>query len=75
VAGLRERELLAGEADEADRRSVKLQLTDAGQAVQRAMKLQAARLNALANAGLTATERQHLLDLLQRVRRNLGLAA
>jgi len=72
VTGLRERGLLAGEADEADRRSVKLQLTAAGQAVQRALKQQAGRLNAQAVAGLSASERQQLLDLLRHVQRNLS---
>lgn len=72
VTGLRESGLLAGVADEADRRSVKLQLTAAGQAVQRALKVQAARLNAQAITGLSASERQQLVDLLQRVQRNLA---
>ena len=72
IKGLRERELLSGEADAADRRNVRLQLTDAGQAMLRALRQQGRRLEARAVAGLSADERAQLVDLLQRVRRNLG---
>lgn len=72
VAGLRERGLLQGEADAADRRSVQLSLTAAGAVVQRTLKQQARRLATKAEAGLSAAERAQLHALLQRVRDNLA---
>jgi DNA-binding MarR family transcriptional regulator len=74
VAGLRERGLLQGVADEADRRSVCLTLTADGAAVQRALKQQGKRLAVRAVAGLTDAEQAQLRQLLQRVRNNLGEA-
>lgn len=71
VKGLRDRGLLAGTADEADRRNLRLSLTSDGQAVQRALQLQAKRLSAKAVAGLGAAERAQLVALLQRVQANL----
>jgi len=75
VAGLRERGLLEGMADEADRRSVRLTLTADGAAVQRALKQQDKRLAARAVSGLTDAEQAQLRQLLQRVKHNLGEAA
>ena len=72
VAGLRERGLLEGVADAGDRRSVKLSLTPAGQAVQRALRQQADRLNAQAVAGMSPAERQQLASLLLRLKENLA---
>ena len=72
IKGLRERELLSGEADAADRRNVRVQLTEAGQAMLRALRQQGRKLEARAVAGLSADERAQLADLLRRVRRNLG---
>ena len=72
IKGLRERALLRGEADAADRRNVRLQLTDAGQAMLRALRQQGRKLEARAVAGLSADERARLADLLRRVRRNLA---
>jgi len=74
IKGLRDRALLAAEADEADRRNVRLSLTADGQAVQRALQQQVKRLSARAVAGLSVAERQQLLALLQRVRGNLDPA-
>jgi DNA-binding MarR family transcriptional regulator len=71
IKGLRDRELLAAEADESDRRNVRLSLTQEGQAVQRALQQQARQLSARAVAGLSAQERQQLVGLLQRVKGNL----
>lgn len=72
IKGLRERSLLQGEADAADRRNVRLQLTAEGQAIQRALRLQAKALEAQAVAGLAPEERTQLLALLRRVQDNLG---
>lgn len=71
IKGLRERGLLAAEADEADRRNVCLSLTDDGRAVQRALQQQARKLSATAVAGLSAAEQQQLLALLRRVAGNV----
>ena len=71
IKGLRERGLLAAEADASDRRNVRLSLTQEGQAVQRALQQQARQLSARAVAGLSAQERQQLVGLLQRVKGNL----
>lgn len=71
IKGLRDRNLLAGEADEADRRSVKLSLTDAGRSVQQVLQQQAKRLNAQAVRGLHGNEQKQLLALLQHLLSNL----
>lgn len=72
IKGLRERGLLLAEADEADRRNLRLTLSAEGQAVQRALQQQARRLGASAVAGFSEQEQQTLLALLQRVKANLG---
>lgn len=71
IKSLRERGLLDGVADEADRRNVRLRLTAAGQAVQRTLRQQGRRLEARAVAGLSAEQRRQLVTLLQQVLRNL----
>lgn len=71
IAGLRDRGLLQGQADDADRRSVRLQLTAAGRAVQQQLQGQRRRLADAAVAGLSADERRALRALLERVRSNL----
>ena len=71
IKALRERGLLQAEADEHDRRNLRLTLTDEGQAVQRQLQQQAKRLRALAVAGLDAAKHRELVELLQHVRRNL----
>jgi DNA-binding MarR family transcriptional regulator len=71
VAGLRERGLLEGAADDSDRRSLRLSLTEQGRAVQRALKQQARRITQRATAGLSAADRTTLLALLTRVKSNL----
>ena len=72
VKGLREKALLSGEADAADRRNVQLTLTTNGRAVLRALQQQTKRLAARAVAGLSAEERQQLVALLQRVKGNFA---
>ena len=71
IKGLRERGLLSAEADDADRRNVRLQLTEAGQASQRALRAQGRKLEARAVAGLSADQCQRLVELLLHVKRNL----
>ncbi|WP_326532811.1 MarR family winged helix-turn-helix transcriptional regulator [Pseudorhodoferax sp.] len=72
IKGLRERGLLQGEADAADRRNVRLQLTAEGQAIQRALRAQAKALEAQAVVGLAEEEKARLLALLRRVQDNLN---
>ena len=72
IKGLRERGLLDGAADAADRRSITLRLTADGQAVLRTLQKQARRLNERAVLGFSTAEQRQLLALLQRVRANLG---
>jgi DNA-binding MarR family transcriptional regulator len=71
ITSLRERGLLAGEPDEADRRNFRLSLTGAGEAVQLILAQQAQRLNAEAISGLTGEQSRTLLALLLQVRHNL----
>lgn len=71
IKGLRERGLLEGRADSADRRNLRLQVTAAGRELQRGLQQQARRLSTRAVADLDATERARLLDYLQRMKRNL----
>jgi DNA-binding MarR family transcriptional regulator len=71
IKSLRERGLLDAQADAADRRNLRLSLTPDGQAVQRALQLQAKKVSAKAVAGLSAAEREQLRGLLLRVRTNL----
>jgi DNA-binding MarR family transcriptional regulator len=71
VKGLRERGLLVAEADVADRRNVRLRLSDAGRAVQRALHGEAHTLNARAIDGLSAQEQAQLIALLGRLKANL----
>lgn len=71
ITGLRERGLLEGEPDEADRRNFRLSLTPAGEAIQQVLAEQAQKLNAEAVRGLSAEEDQKLLALLMQVRHNL----
>ena len=71
IKGLRERGLLDGEAGEDDRRSVRLQLTEAGRAVLRTLQQQTRRVHARAVAGMDAGEQQRLVALLRQVSRNL----
>lgn len=72
IKGLRERGLLSGEADAADRRNVRLQLTDAGLAIQRTLRQQGRKLEARAVAGLSPAQRTQLVELLRQVQDNLA---
>ena len=74
VKGLRERALLVGEPDPADRRNVRLRLSDAGRGVQRALRSEAHALNTRAVDGLDAAEQAQLIALLGRLKANLDAA-
>ena len=65
VKGLRERGLLDAAADAADRRSVCLRPSAAGQAVQKALQAEARSLSGHSMHGLDAAEQAQLLALLQ----------
>ena len=71
IKTLRERGLLSAEADADDRRNLRLQLTEAGQELQRALRLQGRRLEGRAVAGLSTADRERLVALLRQVRANL----
>ncbi|HUG23516.1 MarR family winged helix-turn-helix transcriptional regulator [Piscinibacter sp.] len=74
IKGLRERELLASEADAADRRNLRLSLTPQGRSVLRVLEQQSQRLAKQAVTGLDAGEQRLLVALLQRVSKNFGTA-
>jgi DNA-binding MarR family transcriptional regulator len=71
IGGLRERELLEARTDAADRRSVRLYLSAAGEAADQALRRRARRLAALAVKGFSEAEHEQLSSLLDRVRANL----
>lgn len=75
ISSLRERGLLEGKADEEDRRSLRLYLTQDGAAIHRTLHRQRQRLSSLAVEGLTAVEREQLLAVLAKVRVNLEKAS
>jgi DNA-binding MarR family transcriptional regulator len=70
IGGLRERGLLEAQADESDRRNLRLTLTAAGRAVQQTLQRRRRRLSDLAVAGMSDAEQRELLDLLARVQAN-----
>jgi DNA-binding MarR family transcriptional regulator len=72
VKTLREQNLLSGEGDAQDRRSVRLRLTDEGTALRESVRRQVERISKQAVAGFTEEERRQLATLLDRVRGNLG---
>jgi len=75
ISGLRDRGLLEGKADEEDRRNLRLYLTEDGAAIHRTLHRQRQRLSGLAVEGLSALERQQLLEVLAKVRANLESAS
>lgn len=72
VKSLRERGLLRAEEAADDRRQVHLRLTAAGQSVQRTLRQRARRLEQRALAGLSAAQRQRLIEGLHRIQANLA---
>lgn len=75
IGGLRDRGLLDAVAAQEDRRSTRLSLSAAGQAVYAELRRHGATLSGLALTGLNAGERAQLLALLARVQDNLDAAA
>jgi DNA-binding MarR family transcriptional regulator len=71
IRGLRDRGLLDATADETDKRSTRLALSEAGRAMFAALHRHDGALAETALAGMSETERATLLDLLERVRANL----
>ncbi len=74
IKGLRERGLLDGVADEADRRHQRLTLSAAGHALLQQLQQQGRRVGAVALAGLSVAEQAQLQALLQRLKDNLDAA-
>jgi DNA-binding MarR family transcriptional regulator len=71
VRGLRDRGLLEAVADEADKRSTRLSLSEEGKAMFAALHVHDGALAEAALAGIPEAERATLLDLLARVHANL----
>lgn len=74
IAGLKERGLLDAAPDEADRRSIRLQLSAEGRAVHKALNAQARRVAERAVAALDGEQRRQLVALLHRLAANLDAA-
>lgn len=72
IRGLRDKGLLDASADEADRRSTRLYLSEAGRALHAQLHAIGAELSDAALTGLSEGEREQLVELLQRVRGNLA---
>lgn len=71
IRGLREHGLLSAEADENDKRSTRLRLSEQGVALHASLHRLDAELAAAALASFSAAERGTLLDLLGRLRDEL----
>jgi DNA-binding MarR family transcriptional regulator len=71
IRGLRDRGLLDATADETDKRSTRLALSEAGKEMFAALHRHDGALAETALDGIAETERATLLDLLERVRANL----
>jgi DNA-binding MarR family transcriptional regulator len=71
IKQLEARGLLAGAPDPADRRCHRLQLTDLGHAMQRTMLQHRKRWAAMLVKDFSAADREQLLTLLGRMRRNI----
>jgi DNA-binding MarR family transcriptional regulator len=71
IRGLRDRGLLDATADETDKRSTRLALSEAGKAMFAALHRHDGALAETALEGIAEADRATLLDLLERVRANL----
>ncbi len=72
IQGLRQREMLDGQADEQDKRSICLHLSEQGQALFAAAQTQGQQLAKLAVEGLDSDEQRRLIEMLQRIQSNLS---
>jgi DNA-binding MarR family transcriptional regulator len=72
IRGLRDKGLLEAAVDEADRRSTRLRVSEAGKAIARTVQKRGEQLAQLAAAGLDDGERRQLLALLAKVRDSFG---
>jgi DNA-binding MarR family transcriptional regulator len=72
VKNLREQGLIAGQDDEKDRRSVRLTLTAKGREIHTSLRRQVNKLAEQSVQGMNASEKRRLVELLQRMRENLG---
>ena len=72
IHGLKERGLLAATPDEADRRTLRIELTEAGHAAHKTLREQGRRLASRSAQALSDAERRQLVELLQKLRTNLG---
>jgi len=75
IRGLRDRGLLDASADEADRRSTRLYLSEAGRALHGQLHRIGTALSEVGLTGLDEAQRAQLHVLLQRVRSNLAREA
>ena len=71
IRGLRDRGLLDAAADETDKRSTRLSLSETGKAMFAELHRHDGALAETALQGIAAADRATLLDLLERVRANL----
>lgn len=71
VTGLKDRGLLEARADESDRRSSRLHLTEAGRQAHQLLRRQGRRLSGVAVRGFSDADRQQLVELLARLQSNL----
>lgn len=71
ISGLRERGLLEGRTDEADRRNIRLQLTAAGRSVQQTLQRRARKLSEQAVANMSPGEQRQIVALLMKLHANL----
>lgn len=72
IQGLRQRDLLDGQSDPHDKRSICLHLTAYGQEVFSVVEHSGHRMSELAVSGLTEHEQQRLLEMLQQIQQSLG---
>lgn len=68
ITGLRKRNLIKVEVDDQDRRSLKLYLTAAGENIQADILEQRQEINGEIRHKLNTTERQTLMDLVEKLR-------